>query len=131
MQFLFHGDIAIPPGSAALGRLKHRVVGPLSDQPPLPGTADAAGRAEFFALLAKNQWDLITNDADLIHRLYDEKINFNRTIVLLVEQVTADPAAAIDRLFARYPRLSPRRLYTLTAGRVKIRQLPGAGGKPR
>ena len=32
---------------------------------------------------------------------------------------------AIDRLFARYKRLSPRRLYTVTATRVKIRQLPG------
>lgn len=129
MQFLIHGEIAAKPGTAALGRHSHRAVQPDAEQPSLPSTADTAGRAEFFALLAKNQWELITSDADLIHRLYDEKIHFNRTIVLLVANVTADPAEAIDRLFARYPRLSSRRLYTLTAGRVKIRQLPGAAGK--
>ncbi len=131
MQFLFHGNIAIKPGSAALGRHSHRAVGPGPNDSPLPDTADAQGRAEFFALLAKNQWELITNDADLIHRVYDEKINFNRTIVLLVANVAEAPAEAIDRLFVRYPRLSPRRLYTLTAGRVKVRQLPGAAGRPR
>jgi hypothetical protein len=31
---------------------------------------------------------------------------------------------AIDRLFKRYKRLSPGRLYTVTAARVKVRQLP-------
>ena len=35
-------------------------------------------------------------------------------------------ATAIPRLFKRYPRLTPRRLYTVTPNRVKIRQLPGA-----
>jgi predicted GTPase len=31
---------------------------------------------------------------------------------------------AIDRLFARYKRLTPGRLYIVTPGRVKVRQLP-------
>ena len=31
---------------------------------------------------------------------------------------------AVDRLFTRYKRLSPGRLYTITPSRVKILQLP-------
>jgi len=31
---------------------------------------------------------------------------------------------AIDRLYARYKRLTPGRMYTVTGSRVKIRQLP-------
>jgi hypothetical protein len=31
----------------------------------------------------------------------------------------------VDRLFDRYKRLSPGRLYTVTGSRVKVRQLPG------
>jgi hypothetical protein len=31
---------------------------------------------------------------------------------------------AIDRLFTRYKRLTPGRLYTVTETRVKVRQLP-------
>jgi hypothetical protein len=31
---------------------------------------------------------------------------------------------AVDRLFTRYKRLTPERLYTVTETRVKVRQLP-------
>jgi hypothetical protein len=38
---------------------------------------------------------------------------------------------AITRLFERYKRLTPGRLYTVTGSRVKIRQLPAGGRSPR
>ena len=33
---------------------------------------------------------------------------------------------AIDRLFTRYKAPKPKRLYTVTENRVKVRQLPGS-----
>jgi hypothetical protein len=88
-----------------------------------------------FPLLEIKQWQLLTTDTDLVQQVYEQKIDFPGIIVLLLEsRASADdpnPIAsqpqAIDRLFERYPRLTPRRLYTVTPNRVKIRQLPGAG----
>ena len=50
-------------------------------------------------------------------------------IVLVLDDPESprDQGRAIERLFERYQRLTPGRLYTVTASRVKIRQLPGAG----
>ena len=130
MQFFLHGQITKAAAEAALIRHSHRIVpeGASGENMPTPDGADS--RREFFAHLAKNQWELITTDADLVHQFYNDKIDFNRSIILLVGSAGEDQPGAIDRLFARYPRLSPQRLYTLTSGRVKIRQLPGAGGTP-
>ena len=72
-------------------------------------------------LLSKKQWNLITTNADFVHSLYEKKSEFAGSVVLLL----SDAADPIDRLFERYKRLSPRRLYTVTGSRVKIRQLPG------
>ena len=41
---------------------------------------------------------------------------------LNVDEGEIEQDDAIDRLFTRYKRLSPGRLYTVTGGRVKVRQ---------
>jgi hypothetical protein len=55
-------------------------------------------------------------------------VQFANAIVLILDDPDDlhDQGAAITRLFERYKRLTPRRLYTVTRSRVKIRQLPGA-----
>ena len=75
----------------------------------------------------KKQWDILTTDSALADVPFAQKQSFNRTIVHLhLEGGDVEQDDAIDRLFERYKRLSPRRLYTVTPARVKIRQLPGA-----
>ena len=79
----------------------------------------------------KKQWDMVTTDSTLIHWILDDRFPFKRSIVFLqLEGADVEQNDAIDRLFARYKRLTPGRLYTVTASRVKIRQIP-TGGKPR
>ncbi|HTV49173.1 MAG TPA: hypothetical protein VMG59_12095 [Phycisphaerae bacterium] len=75
--------------------------------------------------LTTRQWNLLTTDRDLVQAVYELKLSFPNCIVFLQGDSGVDPATAMDRLFERYPRLAPRRLYTITRGRVKIRQLPG------
>jgi hypothetical protein len=71
------------------------------------------------------QWDIITDDPQLVQLIYDEKIWFNRSIVFLqLAGGDVEQDDAIDRLFARYKRLTPGRLYSVTETRVKVRQLP-------
>ncbi len=125
MQFIIYGNLNVKDITAALARHGQRPAEPAVDTSAPGAPADAESREQFFAYLQKNQWELMTDDMDLVHRLYEEKIRFNRTIVLILP-APGDAGIAIDRLFARYPRLSARRLYSLTPGRVKIRQLPGA-----
>jgi len=90
----------------------------LPDAPPPETLGDPA---VLLPLLSKKQWNLVTTNADLVRDLYEKKSEFAGSIVLLL----SDAADPIDRLFDRYKRLSPRRLYTVTGSRVKIRQLPG------
>jgi hypothetical protein len=56
-------------------------------------------------------------------------VPFGRSIVFLqLEGGDVEQDDAIDRLFKRYKRLSPGRLYTVTTSRVKVRQLPTRNG---
>jgi hypothetical protein len=120
MQWLLHGTVT-EAAAEALRRHEHRThaMSELSEPHDDP-------RALLKAAQAK-QWDVFTNDASLIAAVYDQEIWFNRSIVFLQlagEDVEQDDA--VDRLFQRYKRLSPGRLYTVTESRVKIRQLPGS-----
>jgi hypothetical protein len=121
MQWLLHGPMT-PAVGEALKRHEHQVHAPseLDLQPDAP--AEAVLKAA-----AKKQWDIMTTDAKLAESLFENNQPFSRTIVFL--QLTGGDVEqddAIDRLFDRYKRLSPKRLYTVTGSRVKIRQLPGA-----
>ena len=90
--------------------------------------ADAPPR-EFLKAAQSKQLDVVTNDATLVNAIFDQDIWFNRVVVYLqLEGGDVEHDDAIDRLFQRYKRLTPGRLYTVTGSRVKIRQLP-AGRK--
>jgi hypothetical protein len=108
MQFLVQAPSAV---GDALARHEHKV------HPYTEGDALQIAR--------EKQWDIITTDAAVALSPFDGGKPFGRCIVHL--QLTGGDVEmddAVDRLFARYPRLSPGRLYTVTASRVKIRQLP-------
>ncbi len=119
MRWLLHGNLA--PGVAeALARHEHTAFA--FDQLGMP---DSATLAEGVRAAQAKQWDIITNDADLVNTVFDEAIWFNRSIVFLpLSGGDVEQDDAIDRLFTRYKRLTPGRLYTVTETRVKVRQLP-------
>ncbi|HRK32585.1 MAG TPA: hypothetical protein PLD59_16090 [Tepidisphaeraceae bacterium] len=120
MRFLIHGNLA-PAVHAAVTRHGH--VAATLDMAELP--PDIAPE-DLLKELHRKQLDLITNDDAVIHAALKGDGAFERCIAHL--QLTGGEVEqddAIDRLFERYPRMSNRRLYTVTETRVKVRQLPG------
>jgi hypothetical protein len=86
-----------------------------------------AGPGALLELAEQHQWDVLTTDSALASAPFEQHVPFSRSVVYLqLEGADVEQDDAIDRLFERYKRLSPRRLYTVTGTRVKIRQLPGA-----
>ena len=94
-------------------------------------TVDLAADApadEVFEAANTKQLDIVTNDPALAGAPFesDADVKFVRSLVFLqLEGGDVEQDDAIDRLFARYKRLVPGRMYTVTGSRVKIRQLPG------
>jgi hypothetical protein len=107
----------------ALRRHGHQVV----DLPEVagdPGTDVSA----VLAAAKKAQLDVLTADPALAAAPFEATASmglFNRSLVFLqLAGGDVEQDDAIDRLFARYKRLTPGRLYTVTGTRVKVRQLP-------
>ncbi|HEV8607267.1 MAG TPA: hypothetical protein VGQ99_18150 [Tepidisphaeraceae bacterium] len=122
MQWLLHGPMTSAVAEA-LKRHEHHT----HDIAELQLSPDAQP-SDILKAAQKKQWDILTTDPTLADAPFAHDLPFPRTIVFL--QLTGgnvEQDDAIDRLFDRYKRLSPRRLYTVTATRVKIRQLPGSG----
>jgi hypothetical protein len=123
MRWLLHGSIS-PPAADAMRRHGQDVRNGAD-----LGLAPETSAADLFKVAVQHQLEVITTDANLAGAPYAEHIAFPRCIVFLnVEQGEVEQDDAIDRLFERYKRLTPGRLYTVTASRVKIRQLPTAAG---
>ncbi len=121
MQWLLHGSMT-PAVGEAIKRHKHK----FHEFSELQMAPDAAV-SDILKAAQQKQWDILTTDSALADAPFGQKLPFNRTIVHLhLEGGDVEQDDAIDRLFERYKRLSPRRLYTVTPTRVKIRQLPGA-----
>jgi hypothetical protein len=119
MRWVLHGNLA-PAVADALKRHEQKPV-PLSEL----GLAAEAGAFELFKTAQTKQLDVFTADSALVNALFDEKIYFNRVVVFLqLEGGDVEQDDAVDRLFERYQRLTPGRLYTVTGSRVKVRQLP-------
>ena len=119
MQWLLHG----PMTTAVADALRRH-----EDKPHdlaevgLPPEADVG---DVLKAAQARQWDLLTTDARMAAAPFEVSQPFSRSIVFLqLEGGDVEQDDAIDRLFARYKRLSPGRLYTVTGSRVKVRQLP-------
>jgi hypothetical protein len=131
MRFLIHGAVRpeVPAALVKRGHACHALPELAVDAGAGAPEAAALDPAILLPLLEKRQWNLLTTDAALVRALYEKKVSYGGMIVLVLDDPKAprDQGRAIERLFERYPRLTPGRLYTVTASRVKIRQLPGAG----
>lgn len=119
MRWLLHGKLA-PAVAEAMKRHEQEVRTPADVELPLDALP-----ADVFEVARKAQLDILTADAGLAQAPFESPARFSRTLVFLnVEAGEVEQDDAIDRLFQRYKRLSPGRLYTVTGSRVKIRQLP-------
>jgi len=119
MRWLLHGPMSTAVGNA-LERHGHKVQD--MAQFGLPPEIDPARVLE---AAQAAQLDILTTDAALSAAPFLMNYWFNRSIVYLqLEGGEVEQDDAIDRLFDRYKRLTPGRLYTVTASRVKVRQLP-------
>jgi hypothetical protein len=127
MRFFVRGDIQAEALAAmAKHEQKCETLSALSTGGEEPGIVEAPDSPQaMLPLLQKKQLQLLTTDTKFVADVYEQKVLFAGVIVLLLES-EGTQGEAIDRLFERYPRLTPRRLYTVTGSRVKIRQLPGA-----
>ncbi len=128
MRFLIHGAVGAE-AAAALAKREHGCHTLPEFLADAGAPADAGRDPEvLLSWLDKKQWHVITTDAALVRDVYEKKIAFRGVIVLLLDHpdTPQDQSQALDRLFERYKRLTPGRLFTVTPNRVKIRQLPGA-----
>jgi hypothetical protein len=122
MRWLLHGNLTPAVGDA----LRQR--GDMPVDPATVGVAPETPPADVLKAAHKAQLDVMTNDSKLAEAPFgDETPAFGRSIVYIqLEGGDVEQDDAVMRLFERYKRLTPGRLYTVTGSRVKIRQLPGA-----
>jgi hypothetical protein len=123
MRWLLHGPMTAAVAEALRGR------GDSVVDPSTVGVAPDAPHPEVLKAAHKAQVDLLTTDAKLAELSFAaDAPPFGRSIVYLqLEGGDVEQDDAVGRLFERYKRLTPGRLYTVTGTRVKIRQLPGGG----
>jgi hypothetical protein len=118
MRWLLYGNLA-PAVGEALRRHGHTA------STPAELNIETTDLSELLEAAGKKQVDVLTNDADLANVPFAGGSAFKRSLVFLqLEGGEVEQDDAVDRLFQRYKRLSPRRLYTVTGTRVKVRQLP-------
>jgi hypothetical protein len=86
----------------------------------VPDDLDTLSAAEVCRWMMKSGLQLVTANKALIAGIYEKTAVFQGVIIFLQE-----PAEDIASVFERYSALKPGRLYTLTARKVKVRQLPG------
>ncbi len=123
MRLLLYGNLT-PAVADAL-----RARGDTVRQPSDVGLSNESLADDVLKASHKDQADVLTTDALLATALFDreEPLKFNRSIVYFqLEGGDVEQDDAVTRLFIRYKRLTPGRLYTVTASRVKVRQLPSS-----
>lgn len=119
MHFVLHGNLDQAVGQAlrAKGHQTH-----LAAELAL---SQEAGAVELLKAAQSRQWDVVTNDPLVARAPYETPVRFGRSLVYLqLQGGDVEQDDAIDRLLERYKRLTPRRLYTVTGTKVKVRQLP-------
>jgi hypothetical protein len=121
MRWLAHGNVT-PAAIEALRRHEHHV------QTTKEAGIEAVDASELLKQAHARQLDVITDDSALVNAALSAAMSFGRSIVFLqLAGGEVEQDDAIDRLFERYKRLSPGRMYTVTETRVKVRQLPSVG----
>ena len=121
MRLLLHGKLT-PAVAEALRTRGDTVRQPADLGLPIESKPDDVLKAAH-----KDQADVLTTDGQLATALFDREDapTFKRSIVYFqLEGGDIEQDDAVTRLFERYKRLTPGRLYTVTASRVKVRQLP-------
>ena len=124
MRWLLHGPMTAAVADA-LRRHEHK-----PSTMAEAGLPTEASPGEVLRFAQRAQLDVLTTDQSLAEAPFlmaerGDGSPFGRTIVYLgLEGGDVEQDDAIDRLFDRYKRLSPGRLYTVTGSRVKVRQLP-------
>jgi len=120
MRWLIHGSLDTKTARDALTRHGH------SAQTAVEAGIDSGAEpADLLQAAHQKQLDVITNDKALVTFARANPVKFVRSLVFLqLEGGTVEQDDAIDRLFDRYKRLTPGRLYTMTESRVKVAQLP-------
>ncbi len=119
MQFLLHGMMT-PAVADALKRHGHH-----THLPDEAGLSADSSLGDVLKAAQEKQFDLVTLDERMATAPFAMDFWFQRSLVYL--QLTGGDVEqddAIDRLFERFKRLTPGRLYTVTENRVKVRQLP-------
>lgn len=120
MRWLVHGNLT-PAAVQAVQRHGQTVLMPAQIELDFEAPV-----SDVLAAATKKQLEIITADKALVDAIYEQRMVFGRTVVWLqLAGGEVEQDDAIDRLFQRYKRLSPGRLYTVTETRVKVRQLPG------
>lgn len=121
MRWLLHGNLT----SAVADALRQR--GDTVMDGATVGVAPDGPHIELLKSAHKAQVDVMTADPKLAEASFAEGApRFGRSIVYLqLQGGDVEQDDAVTRLFQRYKRLTPGRLYTVTGTRVKIRQLPG------
>ena|SRR5688572_17392974 len=118
MRWLLHGNLT-PAVAEALRRHGHQA------QTLQDAGVETADASEVLEAAHERQLDVITNDARLVNAPFERPSAFARSIIFLqLEGGDLEQDDALDRLFERYKRLGPGRIYTVTGTRVKVRQLP-------
>ena len=120
MRWLLHGPMTTAVGEA-LVRHGHTALDMNAE-----GLPPALDSATVLKTAQAQQLDILTTDASLSAAPFLLDFWFQRCIVYLrLSGGAVEQDDAVDRLFTRYQRLTPGRLYTVTEHRVKVRQLPG------
>jgi hypothetical protein len=122
MRLLLHGRLT--PAVADVLRAREDTVRQMSDV----GLSADASPDDVLKAAHKDQAEVLTTESNVANALFnrEDAPKFNRSIVYFqLEGGEIEQDDAVTRLFERYKRLTPGRLYTVTASRVKVRQLPG------
>ncbi len=120
MRWIMYGSSITPAVAAAFERHEHHAVAASAcDLPEKPALS------EILKVVRARQLELITTESTVVDYVVENGLPAGRCFVYLqLDGADVEQDDAIDRLFKRYRRLTPGRLYTVTGTRVKVRQLP-------
>ena len=106
-----------PSVDAAVGRQLEKMGHHI--QSDHPDDVDTSSTTELCRWMSKSGLQWVTAERENINAIYDQGIAF-RGAVIFIQFLAGD----IAEVFDRFPTLKSGRLYTLTARKTKVRQLP-------